>query len=248
MTEPEHLARAPIVEAALAITVTLPSTVDQEKLASLQERLGDRYPTKHVSMSWTGQFEVRPGAAPETKTSSGPLGYVFTSKDGKQVVQARKDAFVFSRLHPYKDWETFSKEARELWGHYVAVAKPEKVNRLELRYINRIELPLPLNDLKEYLLTGPEIAPDLPQRMAGFFFQVVIPLEQVEALATITETVLANEATKDVLPVVLDIDVFRNGVFPAATDKLWPLFNPLHDAKNLLFFKSLTPKAKELFA
>jgi len=247
MTEPQHLSNAPIIEAALAITVTLPGTFNPENLVSLQTRLGSRYPTKHVSMSWSGQIELRPGAAPETKSAAAPLGYAFTSADGKQVVQARRDAFVFSRLRPYKDWEAFSREARELWGHYVALAKPEKVTRIGLRYINRLDLPLPLSDLKEYLLTGPEIAPGLPQGMAGFFFQVVLPMDKAEALATITETVLANEVTKASLPVVLDIDVFRNGAFPFAADKLWPLLTPLHDAKNLLFFESLTDKAKELF-
>jgi uncharacterized protein (TIGR04255 family) len=116
-----------------------------------------------------------------------------------------------------------------------------------LRYINRIELPLPVNDLQEYLLTGPEIAPNLPQSMANFFFQVSLPLPEAEAIATITETVLVNEATNARLPVILDIDVYRNGAFPVTVEKLWPLLAPLRGEKNRIFFESLTDKAKDLF-
>jgi len=247
MTEPEHLSRAPIVEAALGITVILPSTVDQEKLASFQERLGGRYPTKEVRMMWTGQVEMRPDSPQITTTSGGPTGYIFRSADATQAVQALKQGFSFSRFKPYQDWDTFSREARDLWSRYATLTKPEKVTRIGLRYINRIELPLPFNDFKEYLLTIPEIAPGLPQGLSGFFFRVVIPIDKAEAFATITETIVEGEVPKGVVPVILDIDVFRTGTFPIIAEKLWPAFDRLRELKNDLFFKTLTDKAKDLF-
>ena len=249
MTEPEHLARAPIVEAALAIGATFANPVDQETLASFQGRLGGRYPNKEVRISWTGQVKVTPDAAPQFALApgSGPAGYLFKTADAKQGVQALKDGFSFSRFRPYQDWDTFSKEARDLWERFAVLTKPEKVHRIGLRYINRLELPLPFGDFKEYLLTVPEIAPELPQALASFFFRVVMPLDDLKAFGTITETTVEAEATKAVVPVILDVDVFRTGTFPTAADKLWPSFDQLRVAKNRLFFKSLTDKAKDLF-
>ena len=112
-------------------------------------------------MSWTGQVELKPDAPPQLAVApgGGPAGYLFRSADTKQAVQALKDGFSFSRFRPYQDWDAFSKEARDLWERYVSLTKPEKVNRISLRYINRLELPLPFGDFKEYLLTVPEIAP-----------------------------------------------------------------------------------------
>jgi uncharacterized protein (TIGR04255 family) len=221
--------------------------VDQETLALFQERLGAQYPTKEVRIAWSGHVELQ-GAAPEIATTSGgPTGYLFRSADGKRAVQALKHGFSFSRFQPYQDWETFSREARDLWKLYAALTKPEKVTRIGLRYINRIELPLPFGDFKEYLLTLPEIAPGLPQGLASFFFRVVIPIDEAEAFATITETIVEGEVSKAVVPVILDIDVFRVGAFPIVADKLWRAFDQLREQKNRLFFGSLTDKAKDLF-
>lgn len=247
MTEPEHLARAPIVEAALGIAVTLPDSVDQEKLASFQDRLGGRYPTKQVRVAWSGQVELKTDSPPVTTTAGGPTGYLFRSTDTKQAVQALRHGFSFSRFQPYQDWETFSREARDLWSRYSTHTRPKKVTRIGLRYINRLELPLPFNDFKEYLLTVPEIAPGLPQGLSGFFFRVVIPIEKAEAFATITETIVEGELSKGAVPVILDVDVFRVGTFPIVAEKLWPAFDRLRELKNDLFFKSLTDRAKELF-
>lgn len=247
MTQAEHLPHAPIVEAVLNISAVLHESVDQEKLAAFQGRLGGAYPTKQVRATWMSQVELRPGSPPVTKSSAGPIGYLFTSADGQHVVQARKDGFGFSRLKPYQDWESLSSEARKLWKAYAAWTKPSKVTRVSLRYINRIELPLPLGDFKEYILTGPEIAPELPQGLATFFFRAVIPDERTQALAVITETIEEVDDSKGKLPLILDIDVFRHGSFAVADDKLWPMFKQLHDLKNRVFFGSITAKAKELF-
>jgi hypothetical protein len=38
------------------------------------------------------------------------------------------------------------------------------------------------------------------------------------------------------------------GAFPKEAEKLWPLFSPLHDLKNRVFFESVTPATLELFA
>ena len=194
-------------------------------------------------------MEIKPDAPPQVALApgSGLAGYLFRSADTKQAVQALRDGFSFSRFRPYEEWDTFSKEARTLWERYAALAKPDKVTRIGLRYINRLELPLPFDDFKEYLLTGPEIAPELPQGLASFFFRVVIPIDEAKAFGVITETTVESEATKTVVPLILDIDVFRTGAFPVAADKLWPSFDQLREAKNRLFFKSLTDKAKDLF-
>lgn len=247
MTEAEHLPHAPIVEAVLDISTVLPKTINQDELASLQSKLGQAYPTKQIRTEWTGQVEFKPNQQPVTKTSSSPAGYLFSSGDGKQVVQARKDGFGFSRLKPYQDWQSLSAEARKLWKLYAGLLKPEKVTRFGLRYINRLDLPLPFANFKEYILTGPEIAPGLPQGLSTFFFRVVIPDEQTEGFVTVTETIEQVDGLKGILPLILDIDVFRLGSFPVADDKLWPMFQQLHDLKNRVFFRSITDKAKELF-
>ncbi|NOT95989.1 MAG: TIGR04255 family protein, partial [Nitrospira sp.] len=153
----------------------------------------------------------------------------------------------FSRLKPYDKWTTLRDEAQELWQHYVRIASPQTVTRVALRYINRIEIPLPMRDFKDYILTTPETAPDLPQGLDNFFMRLVIPDPKGQAVAIVTETVEPIDELSNRLPLIFDIDVFRAGAFNVQDNSMWETFESLHDLKNDIFFKSLTPKAKELF-
>jgi len=247
MTSPEHLPHAPITEAILDIACTLPANVDHESLAGYQSKLGGRYPGKQVRNQWKSVLEVSGSGPPIAKSDGGPIGYLFRTADTKQVVQARLNGFTFSRLQPYVSWDALSAEARLLWDAFVAFAKPTNVTRIAVRYINKMPLPLPISDFKEYVLTGVEIAPTLPQAVTEYFFRVAIPVQDPQAVAILTQTIDTSDAPKGTLPLILDIDIFRQGSFPITPAKLWPLFSPLHDLKNRFFFESITDKTKELF-
>jgi uncharacterized protein (TIGR04255 family) len=62
-----------------------------------------------------------------------------------------------SHLAPYENWNAVRDEARRLWALYRSIAKPSKLIRLAVRYINRIDMPLPLGDFKDYLRTVPDV-------------------------------------------------------------------------------------------
>jgi uncharacterized protein (TIGR04255 family) len=243
----EYFPNAPIVEAVLDIQFVPDKPVEMDNLAKIQSLLGEGYRTRRLQTTWTGHVEFKPGDPSKTKTSSEPVGYTFFSDDGKNAVMARRTGFAFSRLQPYTDWKQFETSARAAWKVYRSIVTPKSVNRVALRYINRLELPLPLPDLKEYLLTVPEIAPGLPQGMAHFFFRVLIVDQATGALAAITETVDMSGATETQIPVILDIDAYREGQFSTSTEKFWPMFDELHDFKNRIFFKTLTEKAKAAY-
>lgn len=249
MVEVIHFPNAPITEALLDVRVKLPPETCLAKLAAFQDEIKQRYPSRQERLAWEGHIEIK--SNPMTRVSQsaagGPDGYMFTSVDGRQVVQARMDGFTFSRLKPYNKWEALRDEAKELWQHYIQIAAPDSVTRVALRYINRIEIPLPIRDFKEYILTTPEIAPDLPQGLGSFFMRLVIPDAKTQAVAIVTETVEPIDESSNRLPLIFDIDAFRLAAFTVQDKTLWETFEQLHDLKNDIFFKSITPKAKELF-
>ena len=249
MVETTRFPNAPITEALLDIRVKLPAQTDLAKLATFHDAIKQKYPSKQERMAWRGHIEIQasPVAQVSQSAAGGPDGYLFTSVDGRQVVQARLDGFTFSRLKPYDKWEALRDEARELWQHYVRITSPEAVTRVALRYINRIEIPLPIRDFKDYILTTPEIAPDLPQGLGSFFMRLVIPDPKAQAVAIVTETVEPIDESSNRLPLIFDIDVFRMAAFNVQDKSLWETLEQLHDLKNDIFFKSITPKAKELF-
>jgi uncharacterized protein (TIGR04255 family) len=114
-----------------------------------------------------------------------------------------------------------------------------------LRYINRIEIPLPIKDFKEYILGIPDIPPKLPQELAHFFIQFTILNRNIEANAIITLTM--EEPTNNKLPIIFDIDVFRDNIYMNNETKIWDDFESLRIFKNDIFFNSITKKTEELF-
>ena len=239
------LINAPINEAVLDIRAQLPKDITLKDLVPFHERIKERFPNKRERVSFQSGFQVVDGKPVTTPPSGGPDGYLFESPKEKKVVQARLDGFTFNKLKPYENWKIFHTEARELWDLYRTIANPEKIIRLALRYINRIEIPLPIKDFKEYILTVPEIAPTLPQGLAHYFMRLLIPNEKIKATATVTETMEMMNSGQT-LAMIFDIDVWRDTDYPPDSKALWIEFGKLRTFKNQIFFESITDKTKEL--
>lgn len=238
----------PIIEALLDIRVNLPKEITLDTLATFQDDIKERFPTRKESYKWEGGVEFQAGTTPKLMPPSGGcIGYLFRAPDDKEIVQARLDGYTFNKLKPYSKWEEFSSEAKELWERYVRVAKPVNVIRLALRYINKIELPLPIKDFKEYILTIPEIAPDIPNTLSGFFTRLVISNPEIQANAVITETMEKIDEKARILPFIFDIDVSRDFIFEPQSEEIWRTFNELRQFKNQVFLNSMTDKTKEFF-
>ncbi len=245
--EHEVFPNAPITEAILDIRANLPSTVDLAALATFQGGLQERYPTRVERVVMQGGMKLAEAGAQITHAIKGTLGYQFSSEDGKKVVQARLDGFSHHKLKPYDKWESFFAEANELWERYRTIANPINVTRIAIRYINRIEIPMPITDLKDYLLTCPEIATGAPQAMASFFMRLVLAKEDSDAVAIVTETTAPPPPDLRVMPIILDIDVYLERVFDPTDGAIWTQLESLRQFRNEVFFNSITPKTRELF-
>jgi uncharacterized protein (TIGR04255 family) len=246
MNQRPHLTNAPITEAVLDIQVQLPANARLGHLEAMHRDIRDRYPnrrTRHrleVNIKLEGEMPI---ATPPKED-----GYLFQSRDGKRIVQARLDGFSFNQLKPYDTWEALRDEAKQLWARYVDIARPEIVKRIALRYINRMDLPLPFTDFSDYVRIAPEIAPGIPQGVQNFFLRLEIPYPS-GALAIVTETLQppADPAQARTLPLILDIDVIRIEDSNAPFVDIWEKFEELRKIKNDIFFSTIKPRAEELF-
>lgn len=119
--------------------------------------------------------------------------------------------------------------------------------RLAVRYINRIELPLPFGDFREFVRTAPDIAPELPQSLSALFFRVEIPEPGKTFSATITEAMEPITEASTHLPLIFDIDVVDQRSVEASSPLIWDAFERMRQYKNELFFRSMTARALELF-
>jgi uncharacterized protein (TIGR04255 family) len=235
---------APITEAVIDLRVNPDSTLSLNDLALIQEEIKAEYPGRREAFTVSGQFTFgqRSGAAAVQNLT----GYHFVSADEKQISQARFDGFTFSRLKPYESWKSFSAEARRLWQYYKRPRSNTQISRAAVRYINRLDIPLPLNDLKDYLRTYPEISSEISQEMVAYFMQIHIPQPDLKAFVIINEGI-SNPAVENVVSIILDIDLFREQDLPTEDEALWELLESFRVRKNKLFEASITGKMRELF-
>lgn len=237
---------APITEAILDISAKLPKEVALNSFNEFHKSIKDRFEERQTRHFIEAKLKFSPGkeqTLPFPKSRED--GYLFRSKNENKIVQARLDGFTFNKLQPYENWKKFHSEARVLWELYVKISKPIKVNRIALRYINRIEIPIPLGDFSEYILTNPQIAPGLPQTLSHFFMRIEIPKNEFGANAIITQT-MQKPTESQKLPLILDIDVIIDN-YSTDMSEIWNDFEKLRNFKNDIFLKSITEKTKELF-
>jgi uncharacterized protein (TIGR04255 family) len=245
MSRELHYNNSPLTEAVIDIHVTLPEDVTVDLLARV--RSGDESTYPEMQKQYLGQVQVAIGDEWTTTGTGAQTAYFFRTSDERQIVQARLDGFAFIRRAPYENWTSFRDEARRWWDKYRSVANPQAVTRVAVRYINRLELPLPFSDFNEYLRVVPFIPDDLPQALNGFFFQVQMPQEDSPAILILNQT-LAPPASPETASIILDIDLFQQENIPDNEDGLWNLFEWLRHRKNEVFEKSITDRMKGLIS
>lgn len=240
-------ARAPIAEALLDVRVADLEPSVLEQLAAYDDAA---YPTR--SEQTVKEVEVSSGArAAAAKVERKLSGYMWTSNDGRNMVQMRTDGFACGQLAPYSGWEAFYGEARRLWLAYTGRVGHFQLMRASLRYVNQIQVAVEGLDVSDYLTTRPEVAQDLSYPVAGFFMGIDISLDDLNASARLVETVLPCESVDNSYRLVLDIDVVRTFNQALSSndcdiETFDATFDDLHKAKNHVFETSISDKTREL--
>lgn len=245
----EHLRNAPITEALIDIRAKLPPRIGFSDLTELRNQVMNEYPSCRERRRIHGVLSFKASDPPALNaTQDTPDGYLMASADGRQIVQIRLDGFTFSRLKPYETWEALRDEAEALWTRYRQALNQPRVSRIAVRYINRIEIPTPMGDLKDWILTGPDLAPGLPQQLAGYFFRIHMPFEDPSGFVNIIQKIdIPTDSEPNTVPLILDIDAFHPVEDKTPEQRIWELLEDLRKIKNRVFFDSVTERALELF-
>jgi uncharacterized protein (TIGR04255 family) len=240
-----HYDKAPIKEAIIDIQIENPSSLALDNFEKLEIPPQGYAGRQKVMMGQLrGQFER--GILTATANQN-QLGYAFVGGEEKHVIQFKVNGFTFSRLAPYQTWEQLRNEAKTLWERYRQVVGPIPVVRVGLRYVNQLDLPMPIRDFRDFIRFYPEISADLPQLMAGFFLQVQIPQEDLGAMLFLNGAMVPPSGP-DVASVVLDIDVFKQGLKLESDGEIWDMLEALRLRKNLIFEACITNNTRELIS
>lgn len=237
-------ARPPIIEAVMDIRIQPRDDFNVEDLRALAAQVPTAFSKINDQLSITAAITI--GSPANRSITPEKSGFQFVAEERRRLFQAQKDGWSFNKLAPYEGWDDFCAEGRGLWTTYRALAQPKDITRVAVRYVNCLDLPQPFDDFKQYILTVPDVAPQLPQALSNFFMQVHIPRPDITSLVVLNVG-MVPPTTQDVCSVLLDIDVFRDFSVPQHDEEIWEFFSVLRKAKNDAFEACITDAMRERF-
>jgi uncharacterized protein (TIGR04255 family) len=240
-----HLNRAPIAEAVIDIRAHAgPAWEEKEVLKALPPD-SVAYSTAQPLYEVQQQVTFNPGATPSASSGREWVGIQFSSDHGHNIVEFARDGFSFHRLPPYEDWGTFYDEAMRLWKIHAAAAHVQQIQRIGLRFINRIQLSPTEARFEDYIQHAPS-APagmELPHTMFFHHDTLLVPGHPYEI--NIIRTIQPPQAPTTGLAIILDIGVSTVEPFNLDENDIGRKMVEMRWLKNKVFFGSITKKAIE---
>jgi len=236
---------APITEAIIELRVEPHADVVPTSCRSVFDKIanaGEFLPSQEL---FEVEASITAGKLVGAQATQTVVGFTRRSNALGQIVSASPDRFAFSQLPPYDTWFSFKQACQSFWDVYVNELQPLKVVRTATRFVNRIEIPVPVRDLSQYLRTRPTISPDMSDEIAGSFLQLRLPQPDMDCTVLLNEAILpVNEG---LLPVILDIDIFdeyERGI----GDEIWTRLEELRWRKNQIFEACITDQIRTLIS
>jgi len=232
-----HLSKAPIVEAVIDIRSISKSSLAEGKVSSfLKERLAD-YPTQKSKNSKSLEIAVGPKAHAPIIKDLGFAGSVVRSTSEPYIAQFNKESFVFSRLSPYNEWKLFMAEALRLWKLYCELTEVEEIQRIGVRFVNKIDALKRVIELSDYYENAPDSIKNTDWDMINYMHKDTYqptPFYLVNVVRAVKQR--QDEVGAGL---ILDIDVIMNRKFSNDLEKLTKHLVNMKWLKNKTFFNSL---------
>ncbi len=235
--------KPPITEAVAQLRLSEP--LDDTSFDRVKSALRDRHNSVEPIHQFTTQYDLQNTSVSNEHEE---IGCKFVSNDGAENVTVTKSEITPSRLAPYPGWERFSKMANsyfDLWND--ASETSPNINRIGLRYINRIDIPYRGNPnlrIEDYFSVSVNM-PDPEGTIYDYLIRMVVPTSKKSFKAIIhagsVKPHLVGHGS-----FLLDIDIFCtpfNGDYSDLNDTL----DVMRGLKNEQFESFITDKTRELF-
>ena len=170
---PRRYQRPPVIEALCEFRFKAGQPWDWTIPGLMWDRIRNDFPTKQ-SKTLLGPEQPKLSEIPAalvpgvSELGQSVTRMAFLAEAGTPVVQVGPDLLSVNALRPYPGWETFLALTLRQLEVYRSVVQPEGLERVGLRYINRVDLPGAELNLGEFLRTGPAVPPGVRGTLTGF--------------------------------------------------------------------------------
>lgn len=239
----------PIIEAVVDIECDLPPDFDLDALGkAADDCFAPEYPKRENRMVDRFRLGLGSGSSKTQRIEHSTGSLLYRNEVGDQLVQVRGQGYSFNRLAPYSSLDDYLGEIERTWKLYVDLAKPVRIKRTALRYINRIPLPSrgkPVQ-LDEYFQVEPRLPIGEDLDLTGFLNQHSAVERKSGHQINLVLKGLPREGT--VCPILFDIRVHSDdGCQPEDWSGLLAQIQSLRDLKNRIFKNTLTKKCRAMY-
>jgi uncharacterized protein (TIGR04255 family) len=165
--------------------------------------------------------------------------------DGKKLLAVGANTLSVSILKPYDGWEAFKPRLEAALTAYSEVTGQTNVQRIGLRYINRIIVPTPDANASEYL-TQVNWAHESLGILQNSFMSREEYL-QADGARIIVQQVTLLPADPGTTEYLIDVDAVWNAGLVEGLDAIMAKAEELHTIEGLAFEGLITTKSRELF-
>lgn len=240
------LPAAPITEAVIQWTARPEKNASPEILKSKLEQLKNEYPVCRQTRQIRVEAEFNESGLSSPSHEQSWHGYRLESSDKFYVAQFSRDGLAFSRLQPYQNWEVFTREAWRMWAVFTDWAKPSDVQRLGVRFINRIT-PVKLAKMGAVLVKPPKCLESQGFPMAKYLYQSYHEVPGHDLAISVTQAIQPPGEENRGHSLILDIDAMTTKPCSTSRDEIEAGLLQLRWLKNKTFFSILNPKIIESF-
>ena len=238
----QNYAKPPIVEAVLEFRFQ-PELSKAQVSKAVKSFRG--FPVKEEEVRIEAKMEI---GARKVDVQERFAGFKLSLSDRTRIVIARTESIAFAELAPYSGWENFSQYAQSSWKAWRKTLGPQKLTRLGLKYINRIDIPVPPSepvDAERYVTILPRV-PDFGGVDALYTMQVRTSIPSHTLNVTINTSIVHSPVPNNT-SILLDIDLDRQQDVPQRKKLLWTTMASMRIVKNAVFKACVKDAARELF-
>jgi uncharacterized protein (TIGR04255 family) len=228
--------RPPLIEALCEIYFDPGQEWDVTLLGLYYERVKSGFPGKRELRNLEVSVQSGPEQFAQEIREAG-VRMQFVRADKTAMVQVAPNLLVVNQLPPYPSWAEFRALISERVNDYVAVAKPQGLARIGLRYINRFNFTPGKYEFARYFARAKFIPPALFEATGQFLFRLELAQAEQERLL-VTMASAATEPSQ--ASIVLDLDHVSIGSRPPDTTVILAQLDAAHDRIETVFEDCLT--------
>jgi uncharacterized protein (TIGR04255 family) len=234
----ETLPHAPIVEAVVEMQCSGLGGLNIEATREHFSAKLNGYKFRDLQNEITVSVTSHP--KPSSQLSEFMKGVRFQSDDGKYVASFGRHGFTFSRLEPYETWESFYTEAMKLWQLYLDLGPPASIDRLGLRFINRIPVDSSRHEIEYYLESHPRHPRGLDVPMVQFLHRDTLRVPGHPYMINLVRAMqsMDHDGQRDFI--IIDIDVYAGGHMEPNSKRIPEMLTDMRKLKNRVFFGTIT--------